>query len=238
MSHEQINPYVSVDCVVLGFDGRQLNVLLVRQREEGTDENSTGYYKLPGSLIYMHETLDEAAQRVLRQLTGLSQVNLYQFYAFGALNRLDNQRDRVWLEHFHRLEKSLERIVSVGYFSLIRINRTMLQLDKGYEACWMPLSDLPQLAFDHNDIISKAMEKIAGVVEAMPEIVFSLLPRKFTASQLFYAYSATTGKTMDIRNFHKKLHTMPFVVPLEEKQKDVNHRAARLYRFDRRLLVP
>ena len=102
-----VNPYVSVDCVLLGFDGTQLNVLIVRQKESGNDDNSTNNYKLPGSLIYMDENLDEAAKRVLKQLTGLVQIRMEQFHAFGDVKRLANPNDTVWLERFHHLEHHL-----------------------------------------------------------------------------------------------------------------------------------
>ena len=98
-----VNPYVSVDCVLLGFDGQQLNVLLVRQCKSGGLE-STGNFKLPGSLIDMDEDLDDAARRVLKQLTGLSQIKMTQFKAFGSISRLKNSADSVWLERFHQLE--------------------------------------------------------------------------------------------------------------------------------------
>ena len=103
-----INPYVSVDCVLLGFDGDKLKVLLVRQRDRGID-NVTEYYKLPGSLIYMDEDLDDAAKRVLKELTGLVQVDMTQFKAFGSANRLSNPKDTVWLERFHRLDHHRQR---------------------------------------------------------------------------------------------------------------------------------
>lgn len=102
----------------LGFDGTQLNVLIVRQKESGNDDNSTNNYKLPGSLIYMDENLDEAAKRVLKQLTGLVQIRMVQFRAFGDARRLANPNDKVWLERFHHLEHHLERIVTIAYLSL------------------------------------------------------------------------------------------------------------------------
>ena len=97
-----INPHVSVDCVVLGFDGEHLKVLLVKQ----TGHEESGYYnnmKLPGSLIYNDEDLDEAAQRVLYELTGLNELHLIQFRAFGSKNRTNNPKDIKWLERFHQL---------------------------------------------------------------------------------------------------------------------------------------
>ncbi|MCH5174714.1 MAG: NUDIX hydrolase [Prevotellaceae bacterium] len=228
-----INPYVSVDCVLLGFDGQQLNALVIRQSGVG-GEDSTGSYKLPGSLIFMDENLDEAAQRVLKQFTGLVQVNMMQFKAFGGADRLKNPADSVWLERFHNLDHHIERIVTIAYTSLLRIDRRMEKLDGGYEARWMPVGELPPMAFDHNDIVREAVESIRQRTLLDPTLLFDLLPRKFTATQLRVLMETVQGVRLDVKNFHKKMATMPYVVPLEEKEDGVSHRAARYYKFKRR----
>lgn len=224
-----VNPYVSVDCVLLGFDGERLNVLVVRQtnREGNVD---TGCYKLPGSLIYMDEGLDEAAQRVLKQLTGLVQVKMFQFKAFGGVDRLADSKDSVWLERFHNLDHHLERIVTIAYLSLLRIDRKMT-LDDGFEAHWIPVNDIPRLAFDHNEIVSEAVTSVRRMTTLDPTMLFGLLPRKFTAAQLRVVMENVAGISIDIKNFHKKLATMPYVVPLDEKEEGVKHRAARYFKF-------
>ena len=225
-----VNPYVSVDRVLLGFDGEQLNVLLVRQSgEDGAD--STGAYKLPGSLINMDEDLDDAAQRVLRQLTGLTQVKMTQFRAFGGANRLADAGDAVWLQRFHKLEKQLERIVTIAYLALLRIDRRMEKLQGGYEAQWVPVGSLPRLAFDHEEIVRTAVLEVERLARLTPTILFDLLPRKFTAAQLRLVMEHVAGLKCDVKNFHKKLAQMPYVVPLDEKEEGVSHRAARYYKF-------
>jgi len=229
------NPHVSVDCVILGYDGTALNVLLIRQREAGTDEFSTSSHKLPGSLIYEDEDIDEAARRVLRELTGLVHVTMRQFHAFGDVHRVDNPGDRVWIRHFHRLPQEEARIVTIGYLSLVRINRSLRRPESGYEPCWKPVSALPQMAFDHAAIVRTALESVRDQSLLQPSILFDLLPRKFTASQLFGAYCALTGKQTDFRNFHKKMLAMPYITPLDEYEEGVSHRAARYFRFNRKL---
>ena len=229
-----VNPYVSVDCVLLGFDGTQLNVLIVRQKESGNDDNSTNNYKLPGSLIYMDENLDEAAQRVLKQLTGLVQIRMEQFHAFGNVKRLANPSDMIWLERFHHLEHHLERIVTIAYLSLLRIDRKREKLQKEYDAQWIPISEIPQLAFDHNEIVDTAVKTVERITSSNPARIFDLLPRKFTAAQLHAVYQSVTGKSVDFRNFHKKMQSMPYVVQLDEKERGVNHRAAHYFKFDRK----
>lgn len=225
-----VNPYVSVDCVLLGFDGEQLNVLLVRQSAEG-GVDSTGAYKLPGSLINMDEDLDDAARRVLRQLTGLSQVKMTQFRAFGGADRLANAGDAVWLQRFHKLDKQLERIVTIAYLSLLRIDRRMERLQGGYEAQWIPVGSLPRLAFDHEEIVRTAITEVERMARLTPMVLFDLLPRKFTATQLRLVMEHVAGMKIDVKNFHKKLAQMSYVVPLDEKEKGVSHRAARYYKF-------
>ncbi len=225
-----VNPYVSVDCVLLGFDGEQLNALVVRQ-SGNNGEDVAGIYKLPGSLINLDENLDEAAQRVLKQFTGLSQVNMLQFKAFGGPDRLKNPEDSVWLVRFYNLNHHIDRIVTIGYTTLLRIDRKMRKLEGGYEAQWMPISELPRLAFDHSAIVDEALKAVRAKATLDVTLLFDLLPNKFTAAQLRNVMEVVLGITLDVKNFHKKLAQMPYVVPLEEKEDGVNHRAARYYKF-------
>lgn len=226
------NHHLSVDRVVIGFDGKQLKVLLINRAGE---DNGEVYHdmKLPGSLIYVDEDLDEAAKRVLFELTGLKSVKLVQFKAFGSKDRTSNPRDVLWLEQTMQLK--VERIVTIAYLSLIKIDRTLDKNLDGHGACWVALKDVKKLAFDHNRIIRDALTYIRHYVEFNPSLLFDLLPRKFTASQLRILFELIYGKTVDVRNFHKKIVMMEYVVPLDEKQQGVAHRAARYYKFDRKI---
>lgn len=226
------NNHISVDCVVVGFDGEQLQVLLINR--EGID-NGKVYHdmKLPGSLIYMDEDLDEAAKRVLRELTGLKSVHLAQFKAFGSRNRTSNPKDVKWLER--AMQSKVERIVTIAYLSLVKIDRALRQTLDDNQARWIPLREVPSLAFDHNLIIKEAMQYIRQFVEFNPSMLFDLLPRKFTASQLRVLFELVYDKPVDVRNFHKKIAVMEYIVPLDERQKGVAHRAARFYKFDKKI---
>ena len=218
------NNHISVDCVVIGFDGEQLKVLLIKRA--GEEEGEIFHdMKLPGSLIYMDEDLDEAAKRVLNELTGLKNVNLMQFKAFGSKNRTKDPRDVHWLER--AMQSKVERIVTIAYLSLVKIDRALNRDLDNYQASWVAMPDIKALAFDHNLIIKEAITYVRQYVEFNPSSLFDLLPRKFTASQLRTLY--------DVRNFHKKIALMEYVVPLEEKQQGVAHRAARYYRFDKKI---
>lgn len=226
------NNHISVDCVVIGFDGEQLKVLLVNRvgEEEGQIYHDM---KLPGSLIYMDEDLDEAAQRVLHELTGVKNVSLMQFKAFGSKNRTNNPKDVLWLER--AMQSRVERIVTIAYLAMVKIDRT---LDKNLDASqaeWVALQEVKTLAFDHNLIIQEALVAIRQFVEINPSMLFDLLPRKFTASQLRIIFELIYDKPIDVRNFHKKIALMEYVVPLEERQQGVAHRAARYYKFDKKI---
>lgn len=226
------NNHISVDCVVIGFDGEQFNVLLVNRVGEEAGEVYHDM-KLPGSLIYTDEALDEAAQRVLHELTGVKNVNLMQFKAFGSKNRTSNPKDVLWLER--AMQSKVERIVTIAYLAMVKIDRT---LDKNLDASqaeWVALKDVKTLAFDHNLIIREALAAIRQFVEINPSMLFDLLPRKFTASQLRILFELVYDKPVDVRNFHKKIAMMEYVVPMEERQQGVAHRAARYYKFDKKI---
>lgn len=226
------NNHISVDCVVIGFDGEQLKVLLIRRMGEESGEVFHDM-KLPGSLIYMDEDLDGAAKRVLNELTGLKSVNLIQFKAFGSKDRTKNPKDVHWLER--AMKSRVERIVTIAYLSLVKIDRALSQHLDDFQACWVALQEVKDLAFDHNQIIREAIQYIRQYVETHPSALFDLLPRKFTATQLRRLYELVYDKPIDVRNFHKKIALMEYVVPLEEKQQGVAHRAARYYRFDKKI---
>lgn len=226
------NNHISVDCIVIGFDGKQLKVLLVKRTGE---DNGEVYHdmKLPGSLIYMDEDLGEAAQRVLYELTGLKNVNLIQFKAFGSKNRTSNPKDVRWLER--AIQSKVERIVTIAYLSVMKIDRALEKNLDDHQVCWIPIKDVMTLAFDHNLIIKEAMIHIRQFVEFNPSMLFELLPRKFTAAQLRTLFELIYDRPVDVRNFHKKIALMEYVIPLEEKQQGVAHRAARYYKFDKKI---
>ena len=224
------NNHISVDCVVIGFDGEQLKVLLIKRAGEEEGEIFQDM-KLPGSLIYMDEDLDEAAKRVLNELTGLKNVNLMQFKAFGSKNRTKDPRDVHWQER--AMQSRVERIVTIAYLSLVKIDRALNRDLDNNQASWVAMPDIKALAFDHNLIIKEAITYVRQYVEFNPSSLFDLLPRKFAASQLRTLYELVYDKQYDVRNFHKKMTAMEYVVQTDEVETGVNHRAARYYRFDK-----
>ena len=220
--------FVSVDCVVFGFDKEQLNVLVVQRNTPAP--NSKGL-KLPGSLIYQEETADDAAHRVLNELTGINKMTLKQFKSFTSPERISNSDDEAWLEVEYN--NKINRLITIAYLSLCKINRKFHTISKYKTVDWCPINKLPQMPFDHNQIVEESLEEIRRWVKSDPEVIFELLPNKFTASEMRNLFQAVYQKEYDVRNFHKKISAMEYVVPLEEKQSTVAHRAARYYKFDR-----
>ena len=229
--YRTVNPHVSVDCVLIGFDGEQLSVLLVKR--QGVVDKDFCDTKLPGSLIYVDEDLDEAAERVLTELTGWKNVKLDQCKAFGAKDRTKNPKDTLWLERLHSLKTPVDRIVSVAYLSLQKVDRKMMFPSYKYEPCWKPVKEVGELAFDHKMIIDEALLYIRNRAELNPTFLFALLPKKFTAAQMRKLFELVYDKSFDVRNFHKRIAQMPYVVALDEKERGVPHRAARYYKFDK-----
>lgn len=222
--------HLSVDCTVLGFNGNRLEVLLIRRTgEEGGKEFHD--MKLPGSLILDNEELDDAARRVLTELTGLKNIPLQQFRAFGSKDRTKDPKDVHWLEHAQQAH--VARIVTVAYVALVKIGRTIARDMEGSEALWVPVDALPPLAFDHNEIIAAALAHLRTGAVTDPSVLYALLPRKFTVTQLRTLYEVVFGVKLDAANFYKKMTQMPYVVALEEREKGVAHRAARYFRFDK-----
>jgi len=227
------NPHVSVDCVVFGFDGERLKVLLI---ERSIKEQNELYNdkKLPGSIILIDEDLDDAASRVLTELTGLKNIYLSQFKSFGNPNRTNNPRDILWLEN--TTHQKIGRIVTVAYVALIKIDRKILFNSENTSANWFDVKEIAgiQMAFDHNRIIKEGLQHIRHQLDVEPHLLFELLPRKFTISQLRTLYDVVHQSVSDVRNFQKKVEQMKFLVKLDEVEEGVPHRAARLYKFDRK----
>jgi len=226
------NPHVSVDCVVFGFGEEKLKVLLI---ERTIDEQNELYNdkKLPGSIILADEDLDDAASRVLNELTGLKNIYLSQFRSFGNPDRTKNPRDILWLENTTQLK--IGRIVTVAYVALVKIGRKIQVRKDNTQANWYDIAEVNDmnLAFDHAEIIRKGLEHIRHRMEIEPSLLFELLPRKFTITQLRTLYDTVNQTRSDVRNFQKRVAQWPYVVALEELEEGVRHRAARLYKYKR-----
>jgi hypothetical protein len=233
MIPHKIVPNLSVDCVVFGFDFEKLNVLLVERelKDETTGEVLIRDHTLTGYHIFEDEDLDSAASRILKGLTGLDNIFLEQFGAFGQLDRVSSPKDTLWLNHINK--GFSERIVTVGYLALIDNTKVTLRL-KERNVEWFPVTMVKEmeLAFDHKNLFYKALDALQKKVKVEP-IAFELLPDYFTLSQLQKLYEALLGTSFDKRNFRKKVAQMHYVIPLKKKQTGVAHKPAQYYLFSR-----
>lgn len=221
-------PHVSVDCVLLSILDDRLCVLLMERRD--VDGAPIGF-KLPGSLIYETEDLDDAAYRVLNEATGLKRVMLKQFRSFGSPLRTSNKEDVLWLENASLLK--INRIVTVAYLALCKPTGKAL-LDTEFETVqWCPIERLPRLPFDNKEIIEAAVQEIREWIEREPAIVFSYLRSKFTAAELRRTYEILYNKKMDIRNFHKRMKSLHYIIPTDDVKEGLSHRSPRYFRFDK-----
>lgn len=202
---------ITIDCVIFGFDKGSLEVLLI-QHAEGI---SKGKWGLPGGWINKKESTDAAAHRLLNELTALDHIYLEQLKAFGNPDRFP-----------------LRRVITIGYYALIK--REDYNIQAGFtasDAKWYKINEIPDLIYDHNEILAYSLKHLRDRVRQAP-IGFNLLPEKFTLLQLMHLYEEILGIEMDKSNFRRKILHMKLLVALDEKQQDVSHRAAQLYKFD------
>jgi 8-oxo-dGTP diphosphatase len=212
-SYEYARPALAVDCVVFGLDENDLKVLLIQRKLQPFQHT----WALPGGFVRIDETLDDAARRELEEEAGVTDVFLEQLYTFGTLDR-----------------DPRERVVSVAYYALAKLSDHRIRAaTDAMGVGWFGLDDLPRLAFDHSDVVTRAHERLRGKVRYAP-IGFELLPPRFSLTQLQRLYEIVLGTGLDKRNFRKKILAMDLLVETDEVEQGVRHRAARLYRFDRR----
>lgn len=212
-SYEYPRAALAVDCVVFGLDEADLKVLLIQRRIPPFQHA----WALPGGFVRLDEELDAAARRELSEEAGVSDVYLEQLYTFGTLGR-----------------DPRERVVTVAYYALAKLSDHRIRAaTDAMGVGWFALDDLPKLAFDHAEIVRVARDRLRGKVRYAP-IGFELLPPRFSLTQLQRLYEIILGEALDKRNFRKKILSMELLIETDELEQGVRHRAARLYRFDRR----
>lgn len=227
-----VNPNLSVDCVIFGFDGKMLNVLLIEQKAIA---DTIQRKALPGDLVLDDESLDDAASRVLKELTEIEGVFLRQYHTFGDPNRVKNVKDLAWLQSYR--EQPQARVITVAYYALVKMDDFNPSASSFAEKVyWEDIHNIPELAFDHNEILEVALHRLRDEFETR-HVGFELLPEKFTLSQLQTLYEAILDRSLDKRNFRKKVLKEKLVLPLEEKQTGVVHKPARLFQLDRETLA-
>lgn len=208
---QEVMKSITIDCTIFGFENGHLEVLLVKHAI-GISEGKWG---LPGGWILKNEDIDTAAQRLLRELTGLDPIYLEQLKAFGHPDRFP-----------------LGRVITIGYYALIK--KEDYNIKAGFTASevkWHRVREIPKLIYDHSQILEYSLEHLRKKLKQAP-IGFNLLPEKFTLLQLMQLYEEILNIEMDKPNFRRKILKMKLLKDLGEKQKDVSHRAAKLYKFD------
>jgi 8-oxo-dGTP diphosphatase len=209
ISHlDYFNIAISVDCVIFGYDEKELKVLVIKSDLE----EFSNLYSLLGDLVRPDEDLEDASYRILRERTGLDDVYLEQVQAFGSIDRHPSGR-----------------VITIAFYSLIDIKHHKLQLSNN-ELHWHNVNEIKKLAFDHKLILETCLARLQEKVMEHP-VIFNLLPEKFSLRELQELYEAILGVNLDRRNFRKKIAIKDWLVDMDEMENDVPHRPGKLYRL-------
>jgi len=204
--------WVSVDCIIFGFDEGKLKVLIGRRQMEP----GRGEWSLYGGFVAADEGIDQAAQRTLNELTGMRNIYMRQVGAFGNVDRDPG-----------------ERVISIAYYALINVKDYDDKLRREHSLEWVDIEDIPTLYSDHNEMIRKARKMMKEKIKSEP-VGFRLLPDLFTLTQLQRLYEVVNGEQLDKRNFRKRVKEMDFIEKTELIDKTSSKRGAYLYRFNKK----
>lgn len=207
--NDQEKVLLAVDCIIFGFDMKNLKILLIKR----DFEPEKGHWSLMGGFLKKDETLDTAATRVLNHLTGLDNVYMEQLRSYSALDR-----------------DPVDRTVSVSYYALINIMDYTV-LNNSFSAQWFDINEAPDLIFDHNTMVENAMSRLRYRAFTKP-IGFELLPKKFTMKQLQNLYETILGEELDKRNFINKINALDILLKTEEKDMNSSRKGSYFYMFD------
>ena len=210
---EHSKVWLSVDCIVFGFDEGKLKILIGKRKMDP----GRGEWSLYGGFVDADESVDDAASRTLFELTGLKRIYMRQIGAFGNVDRDPG-----------------ERVVSIAYYALINVNDYDEKLRTSHGAEWMDINEIPQLYSDHNEMVRKARKLMRQKLSHEP-VGFRLLPKLFTLTQLQKLYEAVNGEELDKRNFRKRVKDMDFIEKTDLIDKKGSKRGAYLYRFNKRV---
>ncbi|RZK41006.1 MAG: NUDIX domain-containing protein [Pedobacter sp.] len=202
---------VAIDCIIFGYDGEDLKLLIIKR----PIEPALNQWSLMGGFVGDNEDLDGAAKRVLLSLTGLHDLYLEQLHAYGDPNR-----------------DPIERTISIAYFALIDIKKYSKQINNLYHAEWFKLKEVPDLIFDHSQMVKAALDKIRYQAALHP-ILFELLPKKFTIPQLQALYEQVYDSPIDNRNFIRKITASGMLIKQNEKDKSNSRRGAFYFKLDK-----
>jgi ADP-ribose pyrophosphatase YjhB (NUDIX family) len=210
--NEHSKVWVSVDCIIFGFEENKLKVLIGRRQMDP----GRGEWSLYGGFVAADESIDEAAERTLKKLTGMEKMFMRQVGAFGRVDRDPG-----------------ERVISIAYYALMNVKDYSEKQRKEHGLEWVDITQLPQLYSDHNEMVMKAWRMMKQKMRTEP-IGFRLLPDLFTLTQLQRLYEAVSGEEIDKRNFRKRIKDMDFIEKTDKIDKKTSKRGAFLYRFNKK----
>lgn len=216
MSFSDVNRvYVSVDCVIFGYSDQNLRVLVM----ESDMPEFQGQLSLVGELVKANQTLEDCALEVIRECASLKQINLEELGTYSALDR-----------------HPYDRTITVGYYSLLKIDEHNIVDIKNRGLRWVDVNEIKEMAFDHFLILNDGLKMLRRRMRESP-LGFSLMPRSFTMNELQKMYESVFVRKIDKRNFRRKLLKHGMLTDLNETQKDVSHRPAKLYSFNKKIAL-
>ena len=208
---EEDRHYVALDCIIFGFDSGELKLLLLKRKFEP----AKGEWSLMGGFLKNDESLDEGARRILLQLTGLTNIYMEQLQSYGDVNRDPG-----------------ERTISIAFYALIKVDDNDRKLAEAHGAHWISINKVPNLIFDHNKMVEKALKTLRNKIVTKP-IGFELLSEKFTLPQLQSLYEAINQEQLDKRNFRKRILETGLLDKMDEKEKGSSKKGAFYYMFNK-----
>ncbi len=226
---EELPPYlpnITLDCVILGYHEGLLKVLLLQWK-------NTEEWSLPRGQIRKDESLDDAARKIVVQRTALQQLFLHQFHVFGDVEQKGQGETKEKLEHIVAPIQWAERSISVGYYALVDYEKTKPKPDNYTDLCkWWDVKNLPRMLFNHKQVVEYSLNALQLHVSSLPIGNF-LLPEQFTLPEFQRLYETILGKTLDPRNFQRKILSLGILNRLDVQRKGGAHKAPYLYQFNK-----
>lgn len=221
-------PNITVDCVILGFQGKSMMVLL--HKEVNADK-----WMLPWSFVKNNESVGQTALNILKEKTGLKDAYTKQYHLFGEINE-DISQDSSAMIKINSKEAQEnrwihQRCLSLAYYILVKYDEVVINIERATNTAWFAIQNLPAIYEDHKKQINAAVNIIKQQMGFIP-IGFELLPRKFTMPELRSIYETILDRELDRRNFQRKMLSAGIVIPLKETRKSGPHKAPNLYMFD------
>jgi 8-oxo-dGTP diphosphatase len=230
--YKEYVPHVSIDCAIFGYHEQQLKLLLIKHK-------FIDGWCLPGGYIKRTETLVEAANRIVMERTGISNLFLQQFKTFGDPNRAQTNTfdEDLWFKatgiKINKNNWLIDQTISIGFYAITDFSKAEPQPGLLSEKCrWFDMDSLPPLEFDHDEMVKEALHTMRVQLYHYP-IGYNMLPEKFTLTEIHALYETLLGKKLDISNFPKKLIALGLLIKLDEKRSIGPHRSPHLYMFDK-----